>query len=37
MILPDRDAVTAGALRLHSPPHGFRFVDLPILLSTFLI
>ena len=37
MILPDLDIATAGALRLHSPPHGFCFVELPILFSTFLI
>ena len=37
MVLPDSKGATARALSLHSPPHGFRFVELPILLSTFLI
>lgn len=36
-ILPDAETATAEALTLHAPPHGLRFVDIPILLSTFLI
>jgi hypothetical protein len=36
-ILPDAETATAEALTLHAPPHGFRFVDIPTLLSTFLI
>lgn len=29
--------VTASSLRLYSPPHGIRFVEFPVLFSTFLI
>jgi hypothetical protein len=35
--LSDSKVASASSLRLHSPPHGYRFVELPILLSTFLI
>lgn len=37
VILSDCELAKTTALRLHSPPHGFRFVELPILHSTFLI
>ena len=33
----DADSVSSAVLRLHSPPHGYCFADLSILLSILLI
>lgn len=33
----DPDGISSAVLRMHSPPHGFHFADLSILLSTLLI
>jgi hypothetical protein len=36
-IVPVFAAPSQSALRLASPPHGYRTTDLPVLFSTFLI
>lgn len=36
-IVPDPDTAAATALRPDVPPHGLRFIRLPILFSTFLL
>jgi hypothetical protein len=36
-IVPVFAAPSQSALRLASPPHGYRTIDLPVLFSTFLI
>ena len=34
---PANTDISLAALRLHSPPHGYRSIDLSVLFSVFLI
>jgi hypothetical protein len=36
-VLPTDPDISLAALRLYSPPHGYRSIDLSVFFSVFLI